>query len=190
MQFFIVMDFGGLKFYIFFKGIFVGIDNVLILVIGYIGVGGLEFYVSVDKVVEFWNVVMEVGESFDIKFIGLGVRDILWLEMGYCFYGNDIDDIIFLIEVGFGWIIKMKKGEFISCDIFIKQWEEGVSCCLVGFEFFDECCVFCNGYFIVDEEGIIIGQVILGMLFLLFGYFIGMGYVKEVYKVLGMIIYV
>jgi aminomethyltransferase len=183
-------DLGGLKFYTFTKGTFAGIDNVLISATGYTGAGGLELYVNADKAAELWNAVMQAGESFGIQPIGLGARDTLRLEMGYCLYGNDIDDTTSPIEAGLGWITKTKKGEFTSRDTFIKQREEGVSRRLVGFELPDERRVPRNGYPIVDEAGAAIGQVTSGTLSPSLGYPIGMGYVKEAYKAPGTAIYV
>lgn len=86
---------------------------------GYMGFGGFELYVDVDKIGVIWDVVMEVGKFYGIQFVGLGVCDILCLEMGYCLYGNDFIDEISFFEVGFGWIIKFKKGDFIGCDVLL-----------------------------------------------------------------------
>ncbi|MEQ8703186.1 MAG: glycine cleavage system aminomethyltransferase GcvT [Phaeodactylibacter sp.] len=183
-------DLSALKFYTFTKDTFAGIENVLISATGYTGSGGFELYVNADRAVELWNTVMETGKPFGIKPIGLGARDTLRLEMGYCLYGNDIDDTTSPIEAGLGWITKTKKGEFISRSTFVKQREEGVSRRLVGFELQAERRVPRHGYPIMDANGATIGQVTSGTLSPSLGYPIGMGYVEEAYKAPGTQIFV
>lgn len=183
-------DLGSLKFYTFTKGTFAGIDNVLISTTGYTGSGGLELYVRADKVVEVWNAVMEAGKHFGIKPIGLGARDTLRLEMGYCLYGNDIDDTTSPIEAGLGWITKTQKAEFISRETFVKQREEGVGRKLVGFELREERRVPRHGYPILDEKGETIGQVTSGTLSPSLGYPVGMGYVQIEHQAPGTNIFV
>jgi len=122
-----------LKYYTFTKGKIAGIDNVLISATGYTGAGGFELYVQQDQLLNLWNAIFANGESLGIKPIGLGARDTLRLEMGYCLYGNDIDDQTSPIEAGLGWITKTKKGEFNSCEIFKQQRAEGIKRKLVGF---------------------------------------------------------
>ena len=178
MQLLTDTDLNSLKFYTFTKGSFAGIDNVLISATGYTGAGGLELYVNADQAVELWNAVMAAGKPFDIKPIGLGARDTLRLEMGYCLYGNDIDDTTSPIEAGLGWITKTKKGAFISQPTFVKQREEGVARKLVGFELRGERRVPRHGYPILNENGAAIGKVTSGTLSPSLGYPIGMGYVK------------
>lgn len=179
-----------LKFYSFTKDTFAGIDNVLISTTGYTGSGGLELYASAGKAVELWNAVMKAGEAYGIKPIGLGARDTLRLEMGYCLYGNDIDDTTSPIEAGLGWITKTKKGDFISRDTFIKQREEGIDRKLVGFELPEERRVPRQGYPIANEAGETIGQVTSGTLSPSLGYPIGMGYVQLDYQAPGTGIFV
>ena len=127
------VDLKALKYYTFTKGTFAGIDNVLISATGYTGSGGLELYVSSEHTDKLWDAVFEAGKAFDIQPIGLGARDTLRLEMGYCLYGNDIDDTTSPIEAGLGWITKTKKDDFNSIEIFRKQRAEGIDKKLVGF---------------------------------------------------------
>ncbi len=184
------VDLETMKFYTFQKGTFAGIDNVLISATGYTGSGGFELYVSADKAVDLWNAVMEAGAPHGIKPIGLGARDTLRLEMGYCLYGNDIDDTTSPIEAGLGWITKTKKGPFTSRDVFIKQREEGVSRRLVGFELPGERRVPRHGYPILDSDGETIGRVTSGTLSPSVGHPIGMGYVQTAHKAPGSKIYI
>lgn len=190
MQSLTAADLEAMKFYTFQKGTFAGIDNVLISATGYTGSGGLELYVSADKAVGLWHAVMEAGAPHGIKPIGLGARDTLRLEMGYCLYGNDIDDTTSPIEAGLGWITKTKKGPFTSRDIFIKQREAGVSRRLVGFELPGERRVPRHGYPILDSAGETIGQVTSGTLSPSVGHPIGLGYVPISYKAPGSRIYI
>ncbi|NRA48555.1 MAG: glycine cleavage system aminomethyltransferase GcvT [Phaeodactylibacter sp.] len=183
-------DLSGLKFYTFTKDTFAGIDNVLISATGYTGSGGFELYVDANNAVALWEAVMEAGKSHGIQPIGLGARDTLRLEMGYCLYGNDIDDTTSPIEAGLGWITKTKKGDFISRDHFAKQREEGVTRKLVGFELKGERRVPRQGYPIVDADGNVIGQVTSGTQSPSLGYPIGMGYVDAAHKDLGNEIFV
>jgi aminomethyltransferase len=110
------VDLASMKYYTFAKGRFAGIDNVLISATGYTGAGGFELYAANEHIVALWNAVMEAGKPYDLKPIGLGARDTLRLEMGYCLYGNDIDDSTSPLEAGLGWITKLQKGDFIDAD--------------------------------------------------------------------------
>ncbi len=174
------VDLASMKYYTFVKGRFAGIDNVLISATGYTGAGGFELYVEAGRVAELWNAVMEAGKGFDLKPIGLGARDTLRLEMGYCLYGNDIDDTTSPLEGGLGWITKLQKGEFIDADFLRKQKAEGVQRKLVGFKV-DDRRVPRHGYPIEDAEGNAIGVVTSGTQSPSLGYPIGMGYVPPVY---------
>jgi aminomethyltransferase len=171
------VDLSDIGFYKFKKGTFAGIDNVLISATGYTGSGGFELYVDNQHAPALWDAVMEAGKDYDIKPCGLGARDTLRLEMGYCLYGNDIDDTTSPIEAGLGWITKTKKGDFISRDIFAKQREEGVSRKLVAFEIEDRR-VPRHGYPIEDLDGNVIGEVTSGTQGPSVDKPIGMGYVK------------
>lgn len=174
------VDLENMKYYTFAKGTFAGIDNVLISATGYTGSGGFELYVNNDRLADLWDAVFEAGKSFGIQPIGLGARDTLRLEMGYCLYGNDIDDNTSPIEAGLGWITKTKKGDFNSCEIFKTQRLEGIQRKLVGFVVEDRR-VPRQGYTIESENEEVIGKVTSGTLSPSLGIPIGMGYVKKEY---------
>ena len=179
-----------LKYYTFTKGTFAGIDNVLISATGYTGAGGFELYVNTDKAAALWDSIFKAGASHNIQPIGLGARDTLRLEMGYCLYGNDIDDNTSPIEAGLGWITKTKKGDFISRDIFARQREEGVSRKLVGFILPEERRVPRHDYPIEDAEGKEIGKVTSGTLSPSLEYPVGMGYVQTAFAAPDTSIYI
>ncbi len=171
------IDLNGMKYYTFEKGVFAGIENVLVSATGYTGAGGFEIYVATDRLKELWDKIFEVGKKYDIVPVGLGARDTLRLEMGFCLYGNDIDDTTSPIEAGLGWITKVKKGDFISVKLFAEQKANGVSKKLVGFELADRR-VPRHGYDIEDKEGNKIGHVTSGTQSPSLGKPIGMGYVN------------
>lgn len=179
-----------LKYYTFTKGAFAGIDNVLISATGYTGAGGFELYVDSGRAAELWDKIFAAGAAYDIQPIGLGARDTLRLEMGYCLYGNDIDDATSPIEAGLGWITKTKKGDFINRDLFARQREEGVNRKLVGFILPDERRVPRHDYPIEDAEGQTIGKVTSGTMSPSLDYPIGMGYVETACSAPGSTIYV
>ncbi len=171
------MDILNLKYYTFTKGTFAGVDNVLVSATGYTGAGGVEIYFEnkggvADKI---WDAIFEAGKEKGIKPIGLGARDTLRLEMGYCLYGNDIDDTTSPLEAGLGWITKFTK-KFTSKDILEKQKSEGVKRKLVGFEMIDKG-ISRHGYEIKDISGNIIGYVTSGTQSPSLQKAIGMGYV-------------
>lgn len=166
-----------MKYYTFKKGTFAGIENALISATGYTGSGGFEIYVDSSKLTELWNKIMDTGKEQGIEPIGLGARDTLRLEMGYCLYGNDIDDQTSPLEAGLGWITKLKKDKFINKDYFVQQKENGLSKRLVGFKV-DDRRVPRHGYPIEDAEGNVIGVVTSGTSSPSLGYPIGMGYVN------------
>ncbi|MCB0661739.1 MAG: glycine cleavage system aminomethyltransferase GcvT [Saprospiraceae bacterium] len=174
------VDLSSIGFYTFKKGTFAGIDNVLISATGYTGSGGFELYVDNQHAAKLWDAVMEAGKDYDVKPCGLGARDTLRLEMGYCLYGNDINDTTSPIEAGLGWITKTKKGDFISRDIFAKQRDEGVEKKLVGFEIEDRR-VPRHGYAIEDADGNVIGEVTSGTQGPSVEKPIGMGYVEKAF---------
>lgn len=156
------IDILNMKYYTFQKGKFAGVDNVLISATGYTGSGGIEIYFedkdnNADKV---WNRIFEEGASKGLKPIGLAARDTLRLEMGYCLYGNDIDDITSPLEAGLGWITKLNK-EFVAKDILVKQKAEGIKRKLVGLEMIEKG-IPRHGYGIQNKEGDVIGQVTSG----------------------------
>ena len=172
------VDLSSIGFYKFEKGVFAGVPNVLISATGYTGSGGFELYVEADKTAVLWDAIFGDTGDIDVKPAGLGARDTLRLEMGYCLYGNDIDDTTSPIEAGLGWITKTKKGEFNSVEIFRKQREEGVSRKLVAF-LVDDRRVPRNGYEILNTDGSKIGHVTSGTSSPCLQKPIGMGYVAK-----------
>jgi aminomethyltransferase len=172
------MDLLNMKYYTFQKGTFAGVKNVLVSATGYTGAGGVEIYFE-DKDEApgiIWNAIFEVGKKDGIKPIGLGARDTLRLEMGYCLYGNDIDDKTSPIEAGLGWVTKFTK-TFPSSAIFEQQKKAGVERKLVGFEMLDKG-IPRHDYLIKNSSGSIIGKVTSGTQSPVLGKAIGMGYVK------------
>ena len=170
-------DVMNLKYYTFTKGTFAGVENVLISATGYTGAGGAEIYFE-DKdndSEKIWDAIFEAGKKGDIKPIGLGARDTLRLEMGYCLYGNDIDDTTSPLEAGLGWITKFSK-DFTNRPYFEKQKADGLAKKLVGFEM-QEKGIARHDYDIKDFEGAIIGRVTSGTQSPTLGKAIGMGYV-------------
>ncbi|HNU86892.1 MAG TPA: glycine cleavage system aminomethyltransferase GcvT [Ferruginibacter sp.] len=171
------MDIMNLKYYTFCKGTFAGVENVVVSATGYTGAGGVEIYFedkggNADKV---WNAIFEAGKASGIKPIGLGARDTLRLEMGYCLYGNDIDDTTSPLEAGLGWITKFSK-EFTNSSYFEKQKANGLTKKLVGFEMLEKG-IARHDYEIKDFEGRVIGRVTSGTQSPSLGKAIGMGYV-------------
>ncbi|MCK4676992.1 MAG: glycine cleavage system aminomethyltransferase GcvT [Bacteroidales bacterium] len=160
---------------------FAGVENVLFSTTGYTGAGGCEIYVRNEDAATIWKAVFEAGEEFGIKSIGLGARDTLRLEMGYCLYGNDINDTTSPIEAGLGWITKfVDHKDFIDKEVFLKQKEEGVSRRLKGFEMIDRG-IPRQHYEIVNESGERIGEVTSGTMSPSLKKAIGMGYLNKGY---------
>ena len=170
------MDLKAMSYYSFVKGQFAGVDNVLVSSTGYTGSGGYEIYLRNDAAGSVWDALFEAGKDFNIKPIGLGARDTLRLEMGFCLYGNDIDDTTSPIEAGLGWITKFSK-EFVNSTELKKQKEQGVSVKLVGFELLEKG-IPRKDYEIVNNEGRVIGRVTSGTMAPSLGKAIGMGYVE------------
>ncbi|MGM0944287.1 MAG: glycine cleavage system aminomethyltransferase GcvT [Bacteroidota bacterium] len=164
------------KFYHFTVGEFAGVQDVIISGTGYTGAGGFEIYVKNADAENVWNAIFEAGKDFDIKPIGLGARDTLRMEMGYCLYGNDINDETSPIEAGLGWITKFTK-DFINSEALKAQKEAGVKRKLVGFVM-QERGIPRGHYPIVDEAGNPIGEVTSGTQSPSMGVGIGLGYVK------------
>lgn len=171
------VDLANMKFYTFEVGTFAGIEKVIISATGYTGSGGFEIYFKNDDAEQIWDAVMEAGEEFGIKPIGLAARDTLRLEMGYCLYGNDIDETTSPIEAGLGWITKFNK-KFINSEELKKQKENGPERKLVAFEL-DEKGIPRQGYDIVDENGKKIGTVTSGTMSPSLEKGIGLGYVPS-----------
>lgn len=172
-----------IKFYHFAVGDFAGVQDVIISGTGYTGAGGFEVYVKNEDAEKVWNAVFEAGKPYDIKPIGLGARDTLRLEMGYCLYGNDINDETSPIEAGLGWITKFTK-DFINSENLKKQKENGVNKKLVGF-ILQEKGIPRGHYPIVNLKGEPIGEVTSGTMTPSMGVGIGMGYVKSEYATPG-----
>lgn len=167
-----------IPFYHFTTGKVAGVEDIIISNTGYTGSGGFEIYFKNEEAEKLWDAVLEAGKEEGILPCGLGARDTLRLEKGYCLYGNDIDDTTSPLEAGLGWITKLKKGDFLSRDIFAKQKEEGVSRKLVAFEM-QERGIPRHDYEIVDAEGNIIGKVTSGTMSPIKKSGIGLGYVAQ-----------
>lgn len=180
MQSLTSIDLSEIGFYTFRVADFAGIEHVIISATGYTGSGGFEIYCKNAEVEQVWNKVLEAGADFGIKPIGLAARDTLRLEMGYCLYGNDIDDTTSPLEAGLGWITKFTK-EFVNSVALQKQKEEGVSRKLVAFEL-NERGIPRQGYEIVDTEGQPIGVVTSGTMAPSLNKGIGMGYVPVAFS--------
>jgi len=175
MQSLTSVDLATIKYYHFEVGPFAGIDNVIISATGYTGSGGFEIYCKNSEVEQVWNKVFEAGAAFGIKPIGLAARDTLRLEMGFCLYGNDINDTTSPIEAGLGWITKFTK-DFTNSENLKKQKEAGVTRKLIGFELIERG-IPRHDYEIVDANGNNIGIVTSGTMAPSLGKGIGMGYV-------------
>ncbi len=169
------IDLADMKYYTYEQGKFAGVDNVIVSATGYTGAGGFEIYFPNGVAEEIWDKVLEAGADFDIKPIGLGARDTLRLEMGFCLYGNDIDDQTSPLEAGLGWITKFTK-DFINSENLKAQKEAGITRRLVGFELIDRG-VPRQGYPIANEAGEEIGVVTSGTMGPSVQKSIGMGYV-------------
>ena len=182
------IDLSTIKYYTFVKGSFAGFDNVIISATGYTGAGGFELYVANENAAAIWDAILEIGDEYAIQPIGLGARDTLRLEMGFCLYGNDIDDTTSPLEAGLGWITKLKKGHFIAADWLNAQKAAGASRALIGFKMIDRG-VPRHEYIITDEEGNPLGVVTSGTQSPTLNEGIGLGYVPKVYSTVGSLIY-
>jgi len=179
------MDLINLKYYTFVKGPFAGIDNVLVSATGYTGAGGVEIYYEDDGTngEMLWNKIMEAGAEFNIKPAGLGCRDTLRLEMGFCLYGNDIDDTTSPLEAGLGWITKFTK-DFTNREAIEAQKTNGLKNKLVGFEMIDKG-IPRHHYKLKTAEGVEIGHVTSGTQSPSLNKAIGMGYVTSEHAAIG-----
>jgi aminomethyltransferase len=171
------IDLASMEYYTFKKGTFAGIDNVIVSATGYTGAGGFELYFDNEHAEAIWDAIFKAGEAFGIKPIGLGARDTLRLEMGFCLYGNDIDDTTSPLEAGLGWVTKFNK-EFTNSAALQEQKAAGVKQKLVGFEMIDRG-IPRHDYEIVDIDGNNIGKVTSGTQSPSLQKAIGMGYVKN-----------
>lgn len=171
------VDLGTMEYYTFKKGVFAGVDNVLISATGYTGAGGFELYFDNKHAKHIWDEIFKAGEQFGIKPIGLAARDTLRLEMGFCLYGNDIDDTTSPIEAGLGWVTKFTKN-FVNSENLSAQKQQGVNRKLVGFEMIDRG-IPRHDYEIVDSNGNNIGKVTSGTQSPSLQKAIGLGYVSK-----------
>ena len=169
-------DLATIKYYHFAIGEFAGVKDVVMSNTGYTGAGGFEIYVDKAYAEKVWNAIFEAGRDENIKPIGLGARDTLRLEMGFCLYGNDIDDTTSPLEGGLGWITKFTK-DFTNSGNIKKQKETGVTKKLVGFKMIDKG-IPRHDYPIKDSSGNVIGKVTSGTQSPLLGIGIGLGYVS------------
>jgi aminomethyltransferase len=182
------IDLGSMEYYTFQKGKFAGIDNVVVSATGYTGAGGFEIYFDNEHAEEIWAAVFKAGEAFGIKPIGLAARDTLRLEMGFCLYGNDIDDKTSPLEAGLGWITKFTK-PFTNAEGLQQQKQQGITKKLIGFEMIDRG-IPRHDYEIVDTDGNVIGRVTSGTQSPSLQKAIGMGYVNQSFAKEGSEIYI
>ncbi|MES2061672.1 MAG: glycine cleavage system aminomethyltransferase GcvT [Bacteroidota bacterium] len=182
------IDLGSMEYYTFKKGTFAGIDNVVVSATGYTGAGGFEIYFDNEHAEYIWNEVFKAGEPFGIKPIGLAARDTLRLEMGFCLYGNDIDDTTSPLEAGLGWVTKFTKA-FTNSAALQQQKQTGVERKLIGFEMIDRG-IPRHDYEIVDADGNVIGKVTSGTQSPSLQKAIGLGYVKNEFAKEGSEIYI
>jgi aminomethyltransferase len=188
MQSLTSVDLAAIKYYHFEVADFAGIEHVIISATGYTGSGGFEIYCKNEEVEQVWNKVFEAGAAFGIKPVGLAARDTLRLEMGFCLYGNDINDLTSPLEAGLGWITKFNK-KFTNSENLLKQKEAGVSRKLVAFEM-QERAVPRHDYEIVDATGNVIGIVTSGTMSPSMNVGIGLGYVPTAYSAVDSDIYI
>jgi aminomethyltransferase len=184
------LDILNLKYYTFLKGEFAGVKNVLISATGYTGAGGVEIYFENKEgdAEKIWDAIFDAGAAHGIKPVGLGARDTLRLEMGFCLYGNDIDDTTTPLEAGLGWITKFSK-DFIARAILEKQKTAGPESKLVGFEMIDKG-IPRHGYEIKDQSGAVIGTVTSGTQSPSLGKAIGVGYVRSAFATIDTPIFI
>ncbi len=179
-----------MEYYTFKKLEIAGIKDVIFSTTGYTGAGGCEIYTANKDAAKLWEAVIEAGKEFGIKPIGLGARDTLRLEMGFCLYGNDIDETTSPLEAGLGWITKFRDDkEFIDKQFMLNLKEKGLTRKLVGFEMIDRG-IPRKDYEIKDAEGKIIGRVTSGTMSPMMGIGIGMGYVQAGFSIPGTEIFI
>ena len=182
------MNISDMKYYTFQKGTFAGKENVLISTTGYTGAGGFEIYFKNEDAEAIWNAVFESGKEYNILPVGLAARDTLRLEMGFCLYGNDIDDSTSPLEAGLGWITKFTNN-FVDSNFLKKQKETGIKRRLVGFELVDRG-VPRHGYDVLNGQGEKIGVVTSGTMSPSLKKAIGLAYVPVAMKAEGTEIYI
>ncbi|MGJ1262986.1 glycine cleavage system aminomethyltransferase GcvT [Sphingobacterium spiritivorum] len=177
-----------MEYYTFAKGTFAGVDNVLVSATGYTGAGGFEIYVANEDAQKVWDAIFEAGAAYGIKPIGLGARDTLRLEMGFCLYGNDIDDNTSPLAAGLGWVTKFTK-DFVNSANLKAEKEAGVKQKLVGFEMIDRG-IPRHDYEIVDADGNVVGRVTSGTQSPSLKKSIGLGYVDQAFAKEGTEIFI
>ncbi len=182
------IELASMEYYTFQKGKFAGVDNVIVSATGYTGAGGFEIYVANEDVKTVWDAIFTAGAPYGIKPIGLGARDTLRLEMGFCLYGNDIDDNTSPLEAGLGWVTKFTK-DFVNSENLKAEKEAGVQKKLVGFEMIDRG-IPRHDYEIVDADGNIIGRVTSGTQSPTLKKSVGLGYVNNAFTKEGTEIYI
>lgn len=179
-----------IAYYSFTTGAFAGVDEVIISATGYTGAGGFELYFANQYGEKIWKAIFEAGKNKGIKAIGLGARDTLRLEKGFCLYGNDIDDATSPIEAGLGWITSISDGkEFIGKKPILQLKADGLKKRLRGFKMIDRG-IPRHGYEIFDANYNKIGQVSSGTMSPSLGIGIGMGYIETAHAALGSDIYI
>ena len=182
------IELASMEYYSFAKGTFAGVENVIVSATGYTGAGGFEIYVANKDAQKVWDAIFEAGAEFGIKPIGLGARDTLRLEMGFCLYGNDIDDTSSPLAAGLGWVTKFTK-DFVNSENLKAEKEKGTAQKLVGFEMIDRG-IPRHDYEIVDEGGAVIGRVTSGTQSPTLKKSIGLGYVNTEFAKAGSTIYI
>lgn len=182
------IDLASMQYYRFKRGVFAGIENVIISATGYTGSGGFEIYFDNKYAAEVWTKIFKAGAAEGIKPIGLGARDTLRLEKGFCLYGNDINDTTSPIEAGLSWVTSFKK-DFVAKEIIQSVKENGPQKKLVGFKMIDRG-IPRHDYEIADQNGQIIGKVTSGTQSPTLNYGIGLGYVKVEFSTVGSEIYI
>lgn len=184
------VDLNSIPYYAFTTGDFAGVENVIISNTGYTGAGGFELYMYLDDAVKIWDAIFEAGQEEGIKPIGLGARDTLRLEKGFCLYGNDIDDTTSPLEAGLGWITKfVDNKDFIDRKVMENLKKEGTKRRLRGFKLVDRG-IPRHGYEIVDNTGNNIGTVTSGTMSPVLKQGIGLGYVKTEFSAIGTEIFI
>ncbi|MFN8295443.1 MAG: glycine cleavage system aminomethyltransferase GcvT [Chitinophagales bacterium] len=182
------IDLSSIPYYRFKRGNFAGVDNVIISATGYTGAGGFELYFNKVHAVDIWTKILEAGKPSGLQPIGLGARDTLRLEKGFCLYGNDIDDTTSPLEAGLGWVTKFNK-DFIGKEILLQQKAEGLKHKLVGFIMIDRG-IPRGHYLIKDAHGKEIGHVTSGTQSPSLGYGVGLGYVDTIFSAVDSEIYI
>ena len=182
------IDLSTIPYYRFKRGVFAGVENVIISATGYTGAGGFELYFNKAHAEDIWNKIIENGKPFGLQPIGLGARDTLRLEKGFCLYGNDIDDNTSPLEAGLSWVTKYTK-DFVAKDILLEQKANGLKQKLVGFKMIDR--GIPRGHYIIkDADGNEIGHVTSGTQSPTLGIGVGLGYVAIAYTTVDSEIYI